>query len=191
MRATLPDGGLLSNQAAEMFMGVFDQEVAERIADGPGWAFGKRLAACSATARAPWRRCRHPRRVGGVMAGRRPVDGVITSRFGHRSDPFHGGHRMHDGMDIAADHGSPVRAVRDERVLAGRRGGYGNVVVVDHGDGAGPQPHCDSSTSAGQRVEAGSVVAVGDTGRATGAHLHFEVRVDGEAVDPSHALRWR
>ena len=126
---------------------------------------------------------------------RRPVDGVITSRFGHRSDPFHGGHRMHDGMDIAADHGSPVRAVRDGQVsFAGRRGGYGNVVVVDHGDGLQTlYAHCDSlNVRAGQRVEAGSVVgAVGDTGRATGAHLHFEVRVDGEAVDPSHALRWR
>jgi murein DD-endopeptidase MepM/ murein hydrolase activator NlpD len=78
--------------------------------------------------------------------------------------------------------------------MAGRRSGYGNVVVVDHGDGLTTlYAHCDSlSVRAGQQVQPGDVIAqVGDTGRATGPHLHFEVRSDGVAVDPIETFGWR
>ena len=196
MRATLPDGGLLSNQAAEMFMGVFDQEVAERIAAGPGLGLRQALGGAMGDRAGSMAPLLLPEAPGHRQwPARPPVEGVITSQYGRREDPFHHDERMHSGVDIAADHGSPIRSVRDGEVLfAGRRGGYGNVVIVDHGEGLQTlYAHCESlNVRAGQRVKAGSVVgAVGSTGRSTGAHLHFEVRVDGETVDPDETLRWR
>lgn len=197
MRRTIPDGGLLGSKAADMFMDVLDQEIAARIASGPGLgmreAFGDSFGGGASVASAA-----HPHpegHAGRQWPARPPVEGVVTSRYGRRSDPFTSDHRMHDGVDIAAPHGSAIRAVRHGTVvLAGQRQGYGNVVMVDHGDGLQTlYAHCDQlDVQVGARVRAGQQVAtVGDTGRATGAHLHFEVRVDGEAVNPEGALRWR
>lgn len=111
-----------------------------------------------------------------------PVLGRITSRFGIR----HG--RMHEGIDIALPAGSPLHpALRGVVLLAGELGSYGNVIVVDHGGSlATVYAHLEKVDVAEEhRVDPERCVGtVGSTGRAFGAHLHFEVRFDGTAVDP-------
>lgn len=112
----------------------------------------------------------------------RPVDGRITSRFAMRDG------RLHEGIDIAQREGTPVRpAMPGVVLLADELPGYGRVVVIDHGgDVATVYGHLSSvDVAAGVRAEpARPIGAVGTTGRAFGAHLHFEVRFDGTAVDP-------
>jgi murein DD-endopeptidase MepM/ murein hydrolase activator NlpD len=121
-----------------------------------------------------------------------PVDGRISSRFGVRADPFTGEHRHHGGVDFAAPEGSEIRAARPGRVIfSGPRGDYGNAVELDHGDGVTTlYAHAsDLLVRRGDRVEAGQPIGrVGKTGRATGAHLHFEVRHDRRPQDPGRAL---
>jgi murein DD-endopeptidase MepM/ murein hydrolase activator NlpD len=111
-----------------------------------------------------------------------PVHGVITSGFGWRWG------RMHEGVDLAVPNGTPVVAAKAGVVIvAGWMGGYGNLVVVDHGGGvATAYGHNTSVTVAvGQFVEQGQLIAYsGSTGHSTGPHVHFEVRINGSAVDP-------
>jgi murein DD-endopeptidase MepM/ murein hydrolase activator NlpD len=122
-----------------------------------------------------------------------PVDGRVSSRFGPRADPFTGEHRHHAGVDFAAPEGSEIRAARSGRVVfAGARGGYGNAVELDHGDGVTTlYAHAsDLLVREGDRVAAGEPIGrVGSTGRATGPHLHFEVRNDRQPQDPGRALK--
>ena len=111
-----------------------------------------------------------------------PCDGVVTSGFGVRWG------RMHEGIDIGCAYGAPNRAAAAGTVIyAGRLGGYGNLVVIDHGNGLSTAyAHASSIlVSVGQRVSQGETVSlVGSTGHSTGPHLHFEVRINGVAVDP-------
>ena len=111
-----------------------------------------------------------------------PVHGVITSGFGWRWG------RMHEGVDLAVSTGTPVVAAKAGVVIvAGWMGGYGNLVVVDHGGGvATAYGHNTSVTvGVGQQVEQGQLIAYsGSTGHSTGPHVHFEVRINGGAVDP-------
>ncbi|HEC08513.1 MAG TPA: M23 family metallopeptidase [Acidimicrobiales bacterium] len=124
--------------------------------------------------------------------GRRvsPLAGFeLGSGFGLRTDPIDGSQKMHKGVDIGAPAGTPIAAAADGVVTwAGERGGYGQLVVIDHGGGVETRYAHQSRLDVvpGQRVAAGEMIgAVGSTGRSTGPHLHFEVRVDGEAVDPA------
>lgn len=111
-----------------------------------------------------------------------------TSNFGIRSDPFRGSAAMHAGVDIRGPIGTPIYATADGIVAeAGRRGGYGNLVEIDHGKGIATRYGHTSKmlVSIGQRVKRGQVIALmGSTGRSTGSHLHYEVRIDGRAVNP-------
>jgi murein DD-endopeptidase MepM/ murein hydrolase activator NlpD len=131
----------------------------------------------------------------GSVPVRRPVTGEIdaVSGFGVRIDPFIRAPAMHTGLDLRADHGEPVRATANGTVTtAGWNGGYGKLVEVDHGNGfATRYGHLSSiDVQVGQVVRTGQVVGkVGSTGRSTGPHLHYETRVDGEAVDPHKFLR--
>ena len=99
---------------------------------------------------------------------------------------------MHEGIDIAVPSGTPVHAAAAGTVVyAGWLGGYGNIVVVDHGNGLSTAYGHNSSLSVAQgaSVGAGSVIALsGNTGHSTGPHVHFEVRVNGAAVDPTRYL---
>lgn len=122
-----------------------------------------------------------------------PVDaGRITSTYGVRSDPLHGKRRFHDGVDIAAPVGSAIRAIASGQVMfSGYHPGYGRVIGVRHGGGVTTlYAHCWAiKVSVGDVVTPGDILAyVGETGRATGAHLHFEVRVRGTSVDPLDVL---
>ncbi len=116
-----------------------------------------------------------------------PVVGWISSPYGMRGDA------MHEGLDIAADQGQPVRAVKAGRVVfAGPRGTYGNTVIIDHGDGLRTLYAHNSRVlvSEGQWVTPGRRIAlVGSTGRSTGPHLHFEVQINGIPVDPMLCLK--
>jgi murein DD-endopeptidase MepM/ murein hydrolase activator NlpD len=120
-----------------------------------------------------------------------PVPGRITSGFGPRTHPLHGDRGMHSGVDIAAARGTPIVAAADGLVtIAGPSGGYGLMVEVDHGGGLSTRyAHASELlVRPGDSVRQGQPLAlVGSTGASTGPHLHFEVRVDGQAQDP---LRW-
>lgn len=121
-----------------------------------------------------------------------PVAARITSQFGPRVHPIFGDVRVHRGVDFGAAAGTPIRAAGAGTVVhAGPRGGYGNVVIVDHGEGIATLYAHQSAVlvSAGDRVVRGTVVGqVGSTGFSTGPHLHFEVRAGGTPVDPMSYL---
>ncbi len=116
----------------------------------------------------------------------------ITSSFGYRRDPFNGSSAMHSGIDFKGAHGSPIFATAMGKVTyAGWRSGYGKVVEVTHGNGLMTRYAHLSRIGAkvGQRVEAGDTIGgLGSTGRSTGPHLHFEVRINNRAVDPRRFL---
>ncbi|MDP9018000.1 MAG: M23 family metallopeptidase [Candidatus Eremiobacteraeota bacterium] len=122
-----------------------------------------------------------------------PASGAVSSAFGPRQNPFGGAPDFHPGIDIAAEQGSPILAASSGRVIqAGPDGGYGNVVVIDHGNGVTSKyGHCSQTfATVGQQVRAGEeIAAVGSTGHSTGPHLHFEVRLGDKPVDPSTFLR--
>ncbi len=117
-----------------------------------------------------------------------PARGWVTSDFGQRLDPYTAERVMHEGLDIAAPHGKEVMSPSDGTVIfAGLEGGYGNVLVIDHGYGVktryGHLAKLEVKT--GDRVKRGQMVgAVGNTGRSTGPHLHYEVRVNGIPENP-------
>lgn len=121
-----------------------------------------------------------------------PAPGYISSGFGIRADPFTGGRDHHLGVDFDAEIGDPVMAAADGIVsFSGVKTGYGNTVVVDHGDGYQTlYAHNQRNlVRVGDVVRAGQQLAkVGSTGRSTGAHLHFEVHVNGRPVNPTAYL---
>jgi murein DD-endopeptidase MepM/ murein hydrolase activator NlpD len=126
----------------------------------------------------------------GVLAV--PVPGPITSGFGMRVHPILHTQRMHTGIDFGASTGTPIRAAADGVVVVAEvRGGYGNTVILDHGNTLATLYAHQSriAVTAGQTVAKGTIVGyVGSTGLATGPHLHFEVRVTGNPVDPMKYL---
>ena len=118
-----------------------------------------------------------------------PVQGFrLTSAFGNRVHPVLGGVRMHEGVDLAVPNGTPIYAPADGLVeMAQRFGSYGNFIKIMHGGEMETRyGHLSGyNVVAGQHVHKGDVIGyVGSTGRATGPHLHYEVRIDGHAVDP-------
>ena len=129
------------------------------------------------------------RRLANELPLSRPLtQAVITSGFGARLDPFLGRPAIHPGVDFAALEGSPAYATAGGTVIvAGPSGGYGNMVEIDHGNGITTRyGHLSEiDVQVGQVVPKGTVVGkTGSTGRSTGPHLHYEVRVDGAAIDP-------
>jgi len=118
----------------------------------------------------------------------KPVDGWYSSEFGYRISPFTGRRAFHEGVDIAANYGSPVKATAKGIVIhAGYKSGYGRLVTVDHGFGYVTRYGHNSKVlvNVGDRVEKGQVISkVGNTGRSTGPHCHYEVLINGIPVNP-------
>jgi murein DD-endopeptidase MepM/ murein hydrolase activator NlpD len=121
-----------------------------------------------------------------------PVAGPLTSPFGSRGSPVNSTQEFHEGIDIGAAQGTPIRSAAAGTVsFAGQMSGYGNVVIVQHAGGLSTRYAHQSAmlVTAGQPVAAGEVIgAVGATGEATGPHLHFEVRLNDVAVNPAPYL---
>jgi len=117
-----------------------------------------------------------------------PVMGRITSPFGERLDPFGGEGEFHTGLDIASHYGDDIRAAGDGVIAwTGRREGYGRVIIIDHGFGITTwYAHLSAyATQVGASVKRGDVIGYeGESGRATGPHLHFEVRIHNAPVNP-------
>ncbi len=137
----------------------------------------------------------HLRAILPYMPLRRPLfgDASVSSPFGYRPDPFLGRPALHPGIDLIQDYGAEVKSTGAGRVIhAGPIGGYGNMVEIDHGNGLTTRyGHLSEIlVEEGQQVKANEVVGrLGSTGRSTGPHLHYEVRIDGEPVDPARFLK--
>ena len=116
-----------------------------------------------------------------------PVTGRITSRYGERSSLRRS---THTGLDIACNTGTDIKVVSNGTVtFSGKKGSYGNLIIVDHGNGVETwYGHCSKLyANVGDNVTAGDVIAaVGSTGNSTGPHLHFEIRINGECVNPQN-----
>jgi murein DD-endopeptidase MepM/ murein hydrolase activator NlpD len=122
-----------------------------------------------------------------------PLDSIrIVSPYGYRVHPIYGNVRLHTGDDLDADSGDPIRAAGTGTVVsAGWLGGYGNATIVDHGGGLATLYAHQSAllVTEGERVVKGQVIGrVGCTGSCTGPHLHYEVRINGNPVDPAPYL---
>ena len=123
-----------------------------------------------------------------IPSGKPSSTGMITSSYGYRRDPFTGGGAMHSGIDFKGPKGQPILAAAGGRVThAGWKSGYGKAVEITHGNGLMTRyAHLSRiDVAAGQRIEQGiQLGAMGSTGRSTGTHLHFEVRLNGRAINP-------
>lgn len=130
-----------------------------------------------------------------LQSGTLPLQGIITSTAGLRFDPFDGKLRHHNGIDIAAPTGTPVKPVAPGTVIfSGQRSGYGNTVIIDHHDGMKTiyAHHAENLVPEGAEVDCSTVIALsGSTGRSTGPHLHFEAWQDDTNISrsfmPAHA----
>jgi len=161
--------------------GMADEEFGQLFASWEALDDGGRITAAGEVAAAP--------RSAVSVPSRMPVEGVqLTSGYGMRKHPILRQRRQHNGVDLAAAHDNPVYATADGRVgRAQYFGSYGNYVQIEHGAAMQTRyAHLSSYTvAAGETVRKGDLIGyIGSTGRSTGPHLHYEVRVDGEAVDP-------
>ncbi|HND28365.1 MAG TPA: peptidoglycan DD-metalloendopeptidase family protein [Myxococcota bacterium] len=193
LRSTVPDGPF-SSGAMSTFSELFDQEIGRQVGEAGLLGLSAQLEqslALHGLDGSPVQPKVLPQDGAHPELG---VDGVLTSGFGMRADPIHGKARFHQGVDIGARSGAPIHAVQPGKVIfAGQSGGFGNLVVLDHGDGLVTRyAHCSQiGVVEGQQVGENEVIgAVGSTGHSTGPHLHFEVRKNGEAVDPL-SFRWK
>ena len=122
-----------------------------------------------------------------------PVQGQVTGSFGERIDPFNGEGAFHSGVDIGTSYGTPIIAPADGIVtLTDMLGGYGKAIMIEHGNGISTRyGHLSGfAVTAGQRVHRGDVIGyVGESGRSTGPHLHYEVRINDVPVNPYKYLR--
>jgi murein DD-endopeptidase MepM/ murein hydrolase activator NlpD len=187
LRAVLADAGIDSDKAADQAVG--GPFVPYRLPANAG-AFERQVYRIN-VARA------QAERLNATLVAvplRKPVDGEIdtTSNFGVRIDPFIGRPAMHTGLDFRGDTGEAIHVTAGGTVVsAGWSGGYGRMVEVDHGNGLSTRyGHLSEiDVKVGERVKAGQPVGrLGSTGRSTGPHLHYETRIDGEAVDPTRFL---
>ena len=122
-----------------------------------------------------------------------PVEGQVTGSFGERIDPFNGEGAFHSGVDIGSSYGHPIVAPADGVVtVTDTMGGYGKTIMIEHGNGISTRyGHLSGfAVTAGQRVQRGEIIGyVGESGRSTGPHLHYEVRINDTPVNPYKYLR--
>jgi murein DD-endopeptidase MepM/ murein hydrolase activator NlpD len=185
MRAATPQEGLLENEALsrDIYGAMMDTEIARLMAQRDTTGFTKVVEkSLEKTAMKPQQQSQ----------AHGTAHGIVSSVFGMRTDPFDGAAKFHQGVDIAAPAGTPVKAAADGKVVfSGQLAGYGNLVEVDHGNGWVTRygHNAANLVAAGDEVKAGQTLGlVGSTGRATGPHVHFEVRKAGKAVNPDNLL---
>ena len=188
------DAALYQQQINAMQQSSNDIEalIVRRQQEEAQMAAARAAAAARAGLPAPATTTRFPPLPGGELAW--PVaGGTITSQFGNRTNPINRRAEFHTGIDIGAPAGTNIFAAHDGAVIfSGWQGGYGNTVVIDHGNGLSTMYAHNTSNlvSVGQTVTRGQVIArVGSTGFSTGPHLHFEVRQNGRPVNPVPFLR--
>jgi len=185
MRAALPQEGLFAEESLsrDIYTSMMDAEVARLMARRDATGFTDTVVKALDKIAPP------PAPQSDPQA---PVQGVVSSLFGSRADPLSGKEKFHEGVDIAAPSGTPIKAAAGGKVIfSGQRAGYGNVVELDHGGGVITRygHNAANLVSAGDEVAAGQAIAlVGNTGRSTGAHLHFEVRKAGKPINPETLL---
>lgn len=202
MRETVHKTGLLGgSMEEELYTGLWDQEIATDISAQGGIGVGRLLRdqlLPASSVLEPVTPIHHLPAGHTALLGERsaegfgefsvPVDGRTSSPYGPRSDPMTGSLRFHAGIDIAAPVGTVVRAAEDGRVtFSGRQPGYGNVVIVEHASGYSTiyAHHRENLVERGELVSRDQPIGrVGETGRTTGPHLHFEVRKEGFPIDP-------
>ncbi|MDX2030113.1 MAG: peptidoglycan DD-metalloendopeptidase family protein [Blastocatellia bacterium] len=206
------EGGIFSGGATGFYRQMFSEQLARALAERGGLGLSDTVLR-QLDAAAPVREARGARRLAevtnlvrngaadierpaapepaarpGAVEIRLPIEGRISSHFGDRRDPMNGRLRHHAGVDIAAEQGTPIPAAAPGSVIfAGRRGGYGNLVEIEHADGRVTRyAHAERIfVAVGDVVQTGQPIAtVGSTGRSTGPHLHFEVSENGARVDP-------
>ncbi len=202
MRQTVPKSELLdSGFANDLYLSLFDQEVARHVARRESMGL---ISMLQQQFDAPEKMTPPPLHTQHALEAYRqqqarsfgpfamPVSGHLSSHFGQRVDPIEHEAQWHNGIDIAAPSGSLVRAVAPGRVrFNGTRHGYGKLLILEHQDGYQTYyaHNADNLVSTGTQVKTGQPIArVGQTGRATGPHLHFEIRKDGAHLDPAPFL---
>ena len=193
MRNSIPKCDLFSGgQAEEIYQSMLDEELSKNMA-GRG---------SNSIANTLYQQLKHIDEMNGNSGTENrkdsslpvwPLEARVSSSFGLRKDPFTGQRKFHDGIDLAAQEGTDVKAVMAGRVqITDDQKGYGRVVVLDHGHGFTTlyAHNRDITVKAGDWVTKGSTIAkVGSTGRSTGPHLHFEVKKDGKNLDPESFLK--
>jgi murein DD-endopeptidase MepM/ murein hydrolase activator NlpD len=186
MRATLPQGGFTESESLsrDIYTSMLDAEIARAMAKRDNSGFVETVEKAlekPPAAKSPGEPLRFP-----------AAAGTVSSIFGLRADPLSGARRFHQGVDIAAPAGTAVKAAAAGKVtFSGWLDGYGNVVDVDHGNGLVSRygHNAQNLVREGEPIEAGQAIAlVGSTGRATGAHVHFELRKRGKPVNPEMLL---
>jgi murein DD-endopeptidase MepM/ murein hydrolase activator NlpD len=190
MRATIDKSDLLhGGQGEDIYESMLDEELAKRIQDwGPNslsYALYEQLKKVDTKDNQPATDLKGNQPLWPIKSG-------ISSGFGWRKDPFNGETKFHYGIDLPAQAGTPVKASLPGKVLVSdHQEGYGNYVLVDHGQGITTlyAHNAKNTVQKGDRVQKGSVLGlVGVTGHTTGPHLHFEVRRNGQYLDPSEFL---
>lgn len=185
MRATLSQDGFVESESLsrDMYTSMMDGEIARAVAKRDATGFSKTVE--KALEKAP-----PPAHSAGTPQA--PATGIVSSAFGARTDPIAGTRAFHQGVDIAAPSGTEIKAAAAGKVISsGWVAGYGNMVEVDHGGGLVTRYAHNSQNLVfpGDDIQAGQPIAlVGSTGRATGAHVHFEVRKWGKPVNPESLL---
>ncbi len=199
LRQLLSSAGVFkqSGPGAEVYADMFTDALANAVAQAGGLGLSDVLLPKDPTATAApalpleGQLGRHTATLGSPLAN--AAGHRVSSTFGVRADPFTGEATKHRGVDYPAPEGTPITAALPGKVVfAGERGGYGLAVEVEHANGLRTlYAHASSvSVQVGQEVQQGeTIAAVGSTGRSTGAHLHFEVRREGRAIDPQMALK--
>lgn len=205
MRRTLPKSGLFAQSFAhDTYTALCDHEIARHVAQradlGLVALLQRQLDQAGIRHQLPGLPTRPlsppaslPSRAQAADMFVAPVDGQLSSAFGWRLHPLDHDERWHGGIDIAAPAGTPVRAAAaGEVVFSGTQPGYGNVVVIAHAGGYATlyAHNAENLVPVGATVDQGQPIAtVGSTGRSTGPHLHFEVRKDGQQLDPAAWLK--
>jgi murein DD-endopeptidase MepM/ murein hydrolase activator NlpD len=231
MRKTIPQSDLFGKGFAhELYASLFDQEVAQQVAQRGGIGltsllrrqFGEKTVESSTAERslrshllmrpseppaqgpviksppealAVYRQQMEPSTLPSApspLSFAQPVQGRLSSDFGWRIHPITQTERFHHGIDIAAPEGALIQAAAPGQVIfSGEKSGYGNLVIIDHLEGYQTYygHNAENLVRVGDRVEQGQPIAkVGQTGRATGPHVHFEIRKEGQALDPATLL---